>query len=346
MVPVVPRVVFHSNEVCRDRRRFKIESDHKISDRLYVSDDLALENAVVVSAASVAAVCYLALSYVWGDGTQVTESQTEKNFDIWDNMPRTVQDAITVNKELGYRYLWVDDFCINQQNSSEKFSQTAQMDKIYSGADLSIVAAAGKAKSYGIPGVGKTRRVHHAVIRLDNSVVFGCGPEPSIDVKSDSTWSSRAWTFQEGVLSNRLLAFTDHQMTFYYQKTSWMEALGGPDYANQLVDNWSSWPVRVTVFEPYQDRRRINSNPVPWVRFTHLTKLYTRRLLSYQTDTRAAVSGNRSEGGFRWKALALCCSSLHDTPDSCVATHALPHDQEFLPVAGASTTPGRHRNIL
>jgi hypothetical protein len=46
------------------------------------------------------------------------------------------------------------------------------MDKIYSGADLTIVAAAGKTKSYGIPGVRQTRRVHHPVIHLDAGVVL------------------------------------------------------------------------------------------------------------------------------------------------------------------------------
>jgi hypothetical protein len=63
------------------------------------------DNPTLASAASIPGVRYLALSYVWGDGSQLPDPQTENKSGIWDTMSRTVQDAVVVTKELGYRYL-------------------------------------------------------------------------------------------------------------------------------------------------------------------------------------------------------------------------------------------------
>lgn len=59
---------------------------------------------------------YLALSYVWGaqnqDYTEKPSTSTLSN--MAPTFPQTVEDAITLTKELGYSYLWVDKFCIPQ----------------------------------------------------------------------------------------------------------------------------------------------------------------------------------------------------------------------------------------
>jgi hypothetical protein len=50
---------------------------------------------------------YVALSYVWGKGG----SAELPNYSLTcSRLPRTVEDAITVVKELGERYLWVDAY--------------------------------------------------------------------------------------------------------------------------------------------------------------------------------------------------------------------------------------------
>jgi len=56
----------------------------------------------VVAAVWDASFEYLALSYVWGSTPASKEQQT--------NFPATICDAITVTLELGYRYLWVDQY--------------------------------------------------------------------------------------------------------------------------------------------------------------------------------------------------------------------------------------------
>lgn len=111
---------------------------------------------------------------------------------ITGNLPRTVEDAITVTKNLDYRYLWVDELCIEQNDSSHRASQIGKMDRIYKGADLTIVAACGDNKNYGLPGVSTTSRIIHPVIHLEDGSIFNIGPEPGLSIR-ESPWWDRAW---------------------------------------------------------------------------------------------------------------------------------------------------------
>ncbi|KAG4441015.1 hypothetical protein IFR05_003522 [Cadophora sp. M221] len=89
-----------------------------------------------------------ALSYVWG------KVQPAQGADISSSpFPPVVQDSMSVTVTLGYQYLWVDRYCVDQ-NDNRKHIQLGQMDKIYSCAQLTLVAAAGEDADYGLPGVG------------------------------------------------------------------------------------------------------------------------------------------------------------------------------------------------
>lgn len=139
---------------------------------------------------------WLALSYVWGSNHQTAATDGENNgFRPGAHLPAdaaaTIRDAITVTKRLGYRYLWVDEYCIDQSSEIHKRSQIKKMDRIYQGAILTIVAAAGNDKAYGLPGVG-ARRKGRPLLRIGEAVLFTNGPEPDIEARS-SKWFSRAW---------------------------------------------------------------------------------------------------------------------------------------------------------
>lgn len=101
---------------------------------------------------------------------------------------------MTVTKNLGHRYLWVDELCIDQENASHRNSQLGKMDQIYKGADLTIVAACGNNKNYGLPGVDLTTRIEHPVLQLESNEakISSIGPEP-MKALTSSTWFDRAW---------------------------------------------------------------------------------------------------------------------------------------------------------
>lgn len=144
---------------------------------------------------------FVALSYVWGD---------TKEDGTW---PRVVKDAATVALELGFRYLWVDRFCIDDTKPEERRGHLHRMDEIYRGAAFTIIAAAGENAMHGLPGVGSTARPTQPKYKFttSNVTLVSSLQDPRLLVER-STWYTRGWTYQEGLLSRRRLVFTEQQM--------------------------------------------------------------------------------------------------------------------------------------
>lgn len=94
---------------------------------------------------------YAALSYVWGD---VSADRQDK---LFEDCPATIEDAIRVTLALDIHFLWVDRYCIDHENANEKHEQIQSMHKIYEGAHVTIIAAAGNSPDYGLPGVSRSR---------------------------------------------------------------------------------------------------------------------------------------------------------------------------------------------
>ncbi|KUJ10936.1 HET-domain-containing protein, partial [Mollisia scopiformis] len=152
---------------------------------------------------------YITLSYMWG-ADERPPLYTEQ---LGYNLPPTIEDSITVTLKLGYRYLWIDRYCINQQNKEQAMSQIQQMDTIYEDSEMTIVAAAGVGPTYGLPGVSRTRRPQ-PVANIGQLQLVSPG-SVAREVLKESRWSTRGWTFQEAYLSRRRLTFTDEQV--YYE---------------------------------------------------------------------------------------------------------------------------------
>jgi hypothetical protein len=161
---------------------------------------------------------YVALSYVWGPATvqgPVPEGKT-----LPDRLPRTVEDAMTVAKELGLRYLWVDRFCLDRSNMSEFQSQLDQMADIYRHALATIIGAAGSDADYGLPGVSTRARTRQPRVRVGDLTLWSSMTDPRKLVR-ESAWMTRAWTYQEGIFSWNWLAFTDEQVFFQRSNKEW-----------------------------------------------------------------------------------------------------------------------------
>src|SRR5690242_20075354 len=145
---------------------------------------------------------YVALSYVWGDpkpDTDVKNMRSQKLGKALPTLPKTIEDSMVVVQKLGFRYLWVDRYCINQFDKDNKHQQIQQMDLIYSGAELTIIAAAGNSPEHGLPGIRGTRRSSQDILRLGTHLLIRMLPHPQQSVQN-STWATLAWTYQEAIL--------------------------------------------------------------------------------------------------------------------------------------------------
>jgi hypothetical protein len=156
---------------------------------------------------------YSALSYVWGTSRSGDEDECVDNI-LPTTLPRTIEDAVSVTKVLGLRYLWIDRYCIDQENNAEKQIQIQQMDLIYQNAFVTIVAAAGTDPHFGLPGVGATPRTPQPTVWIKGRCLVSTLSNPKLLIKA-SKWMQRAWTYQENFFSTRRIVFTEQQV--YYE---------------------------------------------------------------------------------------------------------------------------------
>ncbi|KAI0965529.1 heterokaryon incompatibility protein-domain-containing protein [Xylaria arbuscula] len=170
---------------------------------------------------------YVALSYVWKSSPETS-----------DGWPGVVLHAIEVTRQLGYQYLWVDRYCINQTNEREKAHQVTNMHSIFQRAELTLVAATNDVD--GLSGVRRSgsssqfaRRAQKKLQIGDMTLVTVLDPKKAV---AASNWSQRGWTFQEGLLSRRVLVFTDSQLYWNCCGMSERECLYIPAEISHLSD--------------------------------------------------------------------------------------------------------------
>lgn len=160
---------------------------------------------------------FAALSYRWGATPEPQMEQDQEGRSELEgplsNLPLTIEDAMSVTKGLGLRYLWVDQYCIDQNNVEEKQAQIQNMDRIYQCAEVAIMATAGEDCHYGLPGVSKRARQVLDPFILDDILTFGMCP-PAGAHWQNGAWHERGWTFQETHLPRRRLVFSDTLVHF------------------------------------------------------------------------------------------------------------------------------------
>lgn len=131
---------------------------------------------------------YICLSYVWGSNHALAHAH---NRDWLEVVPKTVEDAMFVAINLDIPFLWVDRYCIDQHNSEEKHDIVRKMDRIYKGAQLTIIASVGENPDYGLPGVRGTPRQTQP--KLCGDIATYVAVESVVSETLRSTWNSRGW---------------------------------------------------------------------------------------------------------------------------------------------------------
>jgi hypothetical protein len=60
---------------------------------------------------------------------------------MFQDLPQTIKDAIRVTVALGLEFLWIDALCIVQDDDIDKNLELAKMGEIYSGSQVTLLAA-------------------------------------------------------------------------------------------------------------------------------------------------------------------------------------------------------------
>jgi Heterokaryon incompatibility protein (HET) len=244
---------------------------------------------------------FVALSYVWGkDKLYVTTIEnimlhrTHGGLERFlPSLPQVIRDAIDLVSKLGMRYLWVDSLCI-VQNSTRSWNLNARvMDLIYGNAELTICAADGEDARTGLRAM--QLQVHDPKTDLNGAqlkdaelgikesapgvrLMVSRPPETSIRA---SNWNTRAWTFQERLLSRRCLLFTGNRVYFQCRSTGMSEDI----FADRRGAGWSLDLVNA----PLQLLRELDCRSI-WV-YLQCVSLYSSRILTKPKDILAAFAG-------------------------------------------------------
>jgi hypothetical protein len=220
---------------------------------------------------------YAALSYVWG---KVAETSEHIQGRLPDPAPLTIEDALACTQALELDFLWVDRYCIKQDDT--KHTMIQNMDRIYNDATITLIDGAGSNSESGLRGVSRTPRRRQTKIKLGEKAL-NLVPNVKSEINS-SKWASRGWTYQEALLSRRRLVFTRSQIYFQCLEMHCCESV---TVSMEAGATWAdtSFYTDLQVF-PRGGKHMTDASEV-----TDRLREYLRRELTYPSDTLNAFAG-------------------------------------------------------
>jgi len=238
---------------------------------------------------------YLALSYRWGEN--MTGQTVKCRYEAFQhciplsNIPLTCRDAIQITRMLGYKYLWIDAFCIIQDGETDKASELVKMGDIYRYALFTIYAKGSSSSQSGL------------FLQQDDHIKFGTTKQ-SIGITKATLASTsdpdylqeRGWVLQETVLSSRRLAFGKWM--------SWKCTMVRADEVNPiprarhsaLTDGFASEieKLRLWILAPNRMMAAPRQSWLRWNQFDSwyaIVEIYSVTNLTYVLDNLPALSG-------------------------------------------------------
>jgi hypothetical protein len=155
-------------------------------------------------------------------------------------LPQTIKDAINTTHALGIRYSWIDTLCIIQDSSDDKTCEISLVDKIYTKACLTIIASSPSRISDGFLHGSRVPSDTVTQVRYSRNGQIGTVYITPCDaLLGTPTIDTRAWCYQELLLSPHALVFSSHALQYYCHSND----LGEPHNLSSKFD--SSIPGRL-----------------------------------------------------------------------------------------------------
>ncbi|KAL6710926.1 hypothetical protein ACN47E_006801 [Coniothyrium glycines] len=168
---------------------------------------------------------YACLSHCWGK-LQIIRTLKENHSDMkaaipWESLPQTFKDAIDFTRRLGLRYIWIDSLCIIQDDPQDWKQEAAMMGNIYRHSYVTLAA------SKAVDSRGGLYSSAHGVdsgphrLSIDNDIdgtpcnlyaKLELRHMHSIDGERAFPLLTRAWVYQERLLSPRVVHFAETEV--------------------------------------------------------------------------------------------------------------------------------------
>lgn len=193
-----------------------------------------------------------------------------------ESLSRTVQDAITIARDLGFAYIWIDTLCIVQDDLEDWRREAAAMSSVYGSSGLNISAAGARD---GRGGCFFPRPAHwnFQMERSNNNDSFSYSAAPlSLYSRclADMPLMERGWVLQERLLAVRTLHFTTTEVFWECNHTTVCES-----FPEKL-------PNFITVDPKMLHKKRLVDSMWSWIVTT-----YSGCKLTYANDKLIAISG-------------------------------------------------------
>jgi hypothetical protein len=263
-------------------------------------------------------VVYTTLSHRWGGTKPLQLLSTNlqeflEGFPV-NRLPRTFQDALTITRRLGARFIWIDSLCIIQDSKMDWQIEASKMKDIYLHSICNIAAAASLDPSGG------------CFKQRDKFLMFG--PEVSFDAAQPSCPDSRVgetcvtyhpdqldysidgvelnrrgWVLQERTVAARILHFAKQQVIWECDESLLSESFPSPEAEiisfPGILSHSSRPPLMKFItgidgpdyVESFDSLGRRENGCTTWDFWDSLVEDYSGRQLTKPTDKLIAISG-------------------------------------------------------
>ncbi|KAK3896900.1 heterokaryon incompatibility protein-domain-containing protein [Staphylotrichum tortipilum] len=240
---------------------------------------------------------YICLSHCWGREQIITTTTLTMKDRVagikMGDLSKTFQDAVALTRRLGVRYIWIDSLCILQDDRRDWEVQSAQMCDIYSKAYLTIAATHSRDGRGGLfhetpdfevsgvapgPGGGNYYRIFFRE-RIDHHL--DCTNVAITQVGHTTITHhpilTRAWVYQERMLSTRVLQFGRYEVFFECRSVVACECDGIEFHGSSAAA-----PVAVTKLV-HADALDSELPGVDWAEYAHyyIARLWRTMVSSY-----------------------------------------------------------------
>ena len=258
---------------------------------------------------------YFTLSYCWGnkgEEAKTTRANIRRRLQKLphNELSKTHQDAVYITRQMGVRYLWIDAICILQDDSTDWATESAKMGSIYHNSMHTLAAAESVDAEGGIlldrpslvsdaRGIGMTVTEQPSGIQTKIAALC-CGSvvkhkkwsncvssQPHKVVPQDLeglSLESRAWCFQERLLSNRIVHFTRDEFFWECQTVKYCEC-------GEILYNSGHGPGVSTIRDDFQDMIATKDDKARIKSWMWIVSESSRRKITFQKDRLPCLSG-------------------------------------------------------